>query len=198
MQRSGSIKEAILDQAEQEAQKILLEARRKADQILKNAEEERNAKLEEIRRKTVEEANRESERIRTKANVEAKRATIERKMMLLAKITEEARKMLKERKTSYAVEEFIKTSLTDGLPMFSKDAKLHMYVNSKDLSSAKKALRDLNLSASIAIEPNDNILGGVIIESWDHRVRFDNNYESRLNSYIEKHLSQIAKALFES
>lgn len=82
--------------------------------------------------------------------------------------------------------------------MFSEDSKLHMYVNSKDLNSARKVLKDLKLSDSMDIETNDNILGGVIIESWDHRVRVDNSYDARLNSYIEKHLSQIGKALFES
>lgn len=198
MQRSGSIKEAILDRAREEAQKIIVEAREKAQQILKNAEEERNAKLERMRLKPIEEANREFERIQAKANVEAKRMIIEHKMTLLAKITEETRKVLKERKFSYAVEEFIKSALIDGLSMFPQKSKLHIYVNSKDLSAARKVLEDLKLSDSVNTEVNNGILGGVIIESWDHLTRVDNSYDARLNSYMEKHLAEIARTLFES
>jgi len=193
-----SIKEAILEQANDEAEKIVEEARKKAQRILKNAEEEKNKMMEAIRSKAIEEANRMVERIQSEANADAKKIMLEKKAALLAKITEEIREVIEQRKFNYAAEESIKSLLLEGLPMFSKESKLRVFVNSKDLSAAKRVLQELKPPNSVSVEAKNDMLGGVIIESSDGLLRIDSSYDTRMRNYLEAFLPDIRRILFES
>ncbi len=195
---AGSIRQAILDRAQEEAQKIIGQARQRAEQTLKNAEQEKNARIEKMKLKIIEETKQELDRIQAKANIEARKTVVERKMALLAKIHDETRRVLQKREFSYNIEEFIRNSLKECLPTFPDKTDLRMYVNSRDLTAAKKVLSELKLSNTVNVESDNSILGGIIIESSDRRLRVDDSYDTRLSSYLEKRLSDVGAALFQS
>ncbi len=195
---AGSIRQAILDRAQEEAQKIIDQARQRAEQTLKNAEQEKNARIEKMKLKIIEETKQELDRIQAKANIEARKTVVERKMALLAKIHDETRRVLQKREFSYNIEEFIRNSLKECLPTFPDKTDLRMYVNSRDLTAAKKVLSELKLSNTVNVESDNSILGGIIIESSDKRLRVDDSYDTRLSSYLEKRLSDVGAALFQS
>ncbi len=195
---AGSIRQAILDRAQEEAQKIIDQARQRAEQTLKNAEQEKNARIEKMKLKIIEETKQELDRIQAKANIEARKTVVERKMALLAKIHDETRRVLQKREFSYNIEEFIRNSLKECLPTFPDKTDLRMYVNSRDLTAAKKVLSELKLSNTVNVESDNSILGGIIIESSDRRLRVDDSYDTRLSSYLEKRLSDVGAALFQS
>jgi len=195
---AGSIRQAILDRAQEEAQKIIGQARQRAEQTLKNAEQEKNARIEKMKLKIIEETKQELDRIQAKANIEARKTVVERKMALLAKIHDETRRVLQKREFSYNIEEFIRNSLKECLPTFPDKIDLRMYVNSRDLTAAKKVLSELKLSNTVNVESDNSILGGIIIESSDRRLRVDDSYDTRLSSYLEKRLSDVGAALFQS
>ncbi len=195
---AGSIRQAILDRAQEEAQKIIGQTRQRAEQTLKNAEQEKNARIEKMKLKIIEETKQELDRIQAKANIEARKTVVERKMALLAKIHDETRRVLQKREFSYNIEEFIRNSLKECLPTFPDKTDLRMYVNSRDLTAAKKVLSELKLSNTVNAESDNSILGGIIIESSDRRLRVDDSYDTRLSSYLEKRLSDVGAALFQS
>ncbi len=194
---SGSLKQAILDRAREQAQKIIDEARHRAEHTLKNAEEERNTRTEKMKLKISEETKQEIERGQAKTNSEARKTLIERKMTLLAKIQNETRRVLQQREFTYSIEEFMRNSLKEILPTFSEKTELRICVNSRDLSIAKKVLSELKLSNTVNVEPDNSILGGIIIESSDKRLRVDDSYDTRLSSYLEKRLSDVGRMLFQ-
>lgn len=198
LQNSKSIEEAILERARNEAEKMILEARMRAEQLLKNAGHEKNKKLESIRMRTIEEVNAEVERMQVKANTETKRMLQDKKNELLARLAEQTREAIEKREFTYSVKESLKNLLLEALPMFPQQAKLHIFVNLKDLNAAESVLKELNLSNFADVEAKKDMLGGVIVESSDGRLKVDNSYDTRLKRYMQSFLPDISRMLFES
>ncbi len=88
------IKAKIIGDAKKEAERILKEAEEKKERILRRAKEEINKLIEEAKSKTEELKKREIERRRVVAELENKKQMLAAKRRLLDEVFEEARKQI--------------------------------------------------------------------------------------------------------
>ncbi|MFH0848293.1 MAG: V-type ATP synthase subunit E family protein [archaeon] len=198
MQEGASLKEAILRQATEEGEKIIAEAEQEAGQVLQSAKQQRDTQLETIRLGIIQQANKRMERTQAEAKAQAKKATLQHKTRLIAKLRDDVRKQIETSQSTDAAGQSIKKLLVQALQMFPQSPRLRITVRDSQMSVAKKVIEELGLSSSATIEGTGGIIGGVMIESADGLIRVDNSCDTRLKSYFRASLPEINRALFES
>jgi len=189
------ISEAVVSKVRMEAQNIINEAEKKAQEEIERARKQREAKLQEEKRKMLEEAEEEAARIVAQASIKARRQLSSAKSDVITKIIDKVKQELSEFSSD---ENYFLNLIKEAIDGLGAD-KSRIYVSPKDVSRARKFLeRDKELASKIMEVKEDNLLGGVIAEDIDGKLRIDNTYETRLEMLLPKLLPEISKELFEA
>ena len=189
------ISEAVVSKVRMEAQNIIKEAEEKAQAEIERARKQREAKLQEEKRKMLEEAEEEAARIVAQASIKARRQLSSAKSDVITKIIDKVKQELSEFSSD---EKYFLNLIKEAIDGLGAD-KSRIYVSPKDVSRARKFLeRDKELASKIMEVKEDNLLGGVIAEDIDGKLRIDNTYETRLEMLLPKLLPEISKELFEA
>ena len=182
---------------EEVTNKIKEEAKKQADHLLsladaeaKRIEKETLHEIEDYEKKLRENAEQKIARERRKAlaaaEFEGKRAVLDRKTEIVDAVMAEATKEIQK---MHAGER--KAVLQKLLKDAGKEFPIaRVHVNAKDKALVKELLKGVDVVER-------NILGGVIAESKDGKVRVDLSFETLLEQLRQEHLGELSRVLFE-
>jgi vacuolar-type H+-ATPase subunit E/Vma4 len=188
------ISEAVVGKVKLDAQKTVKEAEEKAQEEIQKAKKQREVRFEEERGRMLGEAEEEVARILAQASIKARQQLSSAKADAISKIIDGARKELSQ----VSSETHLLNLIREAMEGLSVD-KGRIYVSPKDASNVKNFLKaDKELSGKIVEVRESNILGGVIAEDIEGKLRIDNTYETRLEMLLPKLLPKISKELFEA
>ena len=187
------INEAILGKVQEEAQGIIAEAEAKAREEVVKARATLDARLEEEERKLRTQAAIEASRILAQASIKARQELLKAKSEVIDEITRRVKDTLSRATTNEAALRTLLREATNGL----ETAKSQIYVAPKDKSVVETIVRgDGELSGMVTEIKEAELLGGVIAEDAEGKMRIDNSYETRLEILLPKILPQVSKELF--
>ena len=178
------VKEEILEKAGREASEVVDAAQAEARAIMRAAEkqmQQHQQLVEEDGEKTAELMKR---REVASAELELQKQLLSAKNELIESVFAQARKRLKLRSDK---------SREADMKAMLKAASLEMDVAIVQCNSRDTRLLD---GSGLKIVKNDAMLGGIIAESPDGKLRVDYNYETLLGQARMKVLSDVARKLF--
>jgi vacuolar-type H+-ATPase subunit E/Vma4 len=189
------ISQAVLSKVRSEAHSITQEAEKKAQEEIEKAKKQRDARLAEERGRILGETEEEAARILAQASIKARQRVSSAKAGAIAKIIDGARQELSQISSDESHLLNLIKEATNGLGV----DRCRIYVSPKDVATVTKLLEaDKELSGRILEVRESNIVGGVIAEDIEGKLRIDNTYETRLETLLPKLLPEIGKKLFEA
>jgi len=186
----------ILQKAREEAERIMNEAKMKAERMKKAKLEDR---IEEVKKKE------ENELATIRSNQRLK--LLKAKDEILQEIFVEARKKLEEEAESAKPRyfRFLQESIVAGLTRLSGE-RFVIFTNERDMKSIEKALEGIETKATemkkgnVALElssRNLKTIGGALVCTQDQNRCYNDTIEARLEEYREIHASKAIEILFE-
>ena len=183
-----ALSRAVQSEARADAEQLLTDAKAKADAIRQRAQEQAQAE----RQKILERAQREAEHVRSQclaaAGLQAQRHRLERREKLLDKVFDTARQRMPtiQQWTDYdqIVREWIREAVTY---LGSSAARLRADANTHTILT-ESALTELSEELSVELrleEPMEHGLG-IVAETMDGHLRYENTLEARLERLQDK------------
>jgi len=183
-----ALSRAVLSEARAEAEQILADARDKADAERQRAQEQAHAEGQEI----LERARREAEHVRSQclaaAQLQARKLRLERREKLLDEVFDAARQRMStiQQWTDYQqiVREWVRKSVTY---LGSDAARIRADERTREILAAG-ALGELSAELNVQLqleEPLDHGLG-VVAETMDGHLKYDNTLEARLERWQDE------------
>ncbi len=178
------VKQDILEKARKEADEILAAAAADARAIMKSAEKQ----AQDCEKALAEEEDKAAELMKRRevasAELEMQKQVLSAKNELIESVFDVVRKRLKLRSDK---------SRENDVKALLKAASQEM-----DVAVVQCNTRDAKFieGGGLKIDKNDALLGGIIAESPDGRLRVDYSYETLLGQVKAKVLSDVAKKLF--
>lgn len=174
---------AILNEAQEEADQILIEAKENADAIIQRGEEQANRERERI----LDRAQQSADRIRSQAiastQLKARTMQLESREKQLEKVFETARAQLKSVQQRSDYREIARSLLRDGLIQIKANSVIIQAdeITMKHLS--KDYLEELSKELRVRIQVGETLENqiGVVIDSENKRIHFDNTLDNRLS-----------------
>lgn len=187
------INEAILSKVQEEARGIIAEAEEKAREEVEKAHGLLEARLEEERRKLRAEAEVEAARILAQGLIRARQELLKAKSEVIDEITRRVKDALSRATGNEAALGALLREATNGL----ETNKSQIYVAPRDKNIVETIVsKDGELSGIVMGIKEADLLGGVIAEDIEGKMRIDNSYETRLEILLPKILPQVSKQLF--
>ncbi|MCD6509065.1 MAG: hypothetical protein J7L11_01550 [Thermoprotei archaeon] len=202
-----ALKQEIRELARKEAERIIEEAKIKADAIIKQAKQ----RAEEIARAKVERGIKEARR-----NISSRIAAIKMKRRqeiarlkeeYVEKVFQEVHKRLEEfvanNREEYA--KVLRNLVLEALSEISSHGdEFLILINEKDRDILYEALADieermykaLGRRIRLSIEEELECMGGAIVATKDRRVYYNNTLEARLHYARERYAERILRILF--
>lgn len=187
------INEAILSKVQEEARSIIAEAEEKAREEVEKAHGLLEVRLEEERRKLRAEAEVEAARILAQGLIRARQELLKAKSEVIDEITRRVKESLSRTTSNEAALGALLKEAISGL----ETDKSQIYVASRDKNIVETIVsKDGELSGIVMGIKEADLLGGVIAEDIEGKMRIDNSYETRLEILLPKILPQVSKQLF--
>jgi V/A-type H+-transporting ATPase subunit E len=193
---TDKIREAILNKAGEEAQKIVSDAEEKAREMLAQAESQKNIKYEEEKKKIIAEARRESSKTLAQASLKARQQILTVKDGVVKDVFSNVKDTLSKEIKDKSI---FARLITETIDAFESEAKLRILAAPKDLKIVEEVLGEHdNLKERVAEVKEIECLGGIMGETLDGMVSIDNTFDMRLEMLVPKLLPEIGKKLFGS
>ncbi|MBN1828297.1 MAG: V-type ATP synthase subunit E [Deltaproteobacteria bacterium] len=188
------IREAILEKARAEAEKIVADAGAAAKEMIARAKKRNEERIAEERKKLVAQAERESARILARAALKARQTILRAKDSIIVEILEQAKKKISEDKPDRDSLAALIRELIDA----TESAEPMVLRGTERDGKTLQALLDSDSLFQSRISHVDSweCLGGAALESADGKVLFDSTYETRLVMLVPKILPDIGRHLF--
>ncbi|NAZ12517.1 MAG: hypothetical protein GU361_07375 [Desulfurococcales archaeon] len=184
------IKEKLLSEAREKAENIVKEAEEKANEIIRQAQEEWRRRYEEYKRQELKKIYEKNAQIESEARLKARIIVSQTKAEIIEKLFEDIKRKLEDRQ--FDVKKSLELLLTQSLKEASAIKKI--VVSPKDKKILEDIISEFGLK-NINIKENENMIGGLIVESVDG-VIIDNSYDTRLLNLKEKRLNEIQRLLW--
>jgi vacuolar-type H+-ATPase subunit E/Vma4 len=184
------IKEKLLSEAREKAENIVREAEEKANEIIRHAQEEWRRRYEEYKKQELKKIYEKNAQIESEARLKARIIVSQTKAEIIEKLFEDTKRKLEDRQ--FDVKKSLELLLTQSLKEASAIKKI--VVSSKDKKILENVISEFGLK-NIDIKENENMIGGLIVESVDG-VIIDNSYDNRLLNLKEKKLNEIQRLLW--
>jgi len=184
------IKEKLLSEAREKAENIVREAEEKANEIIRQAQEEWRRRYEEYKRQELKKIYEKNAQIESEARLKARVIVSQTKAEIIEKLFEDTKRKLEDRQ--FDVKKSLELLLTQSLKEASAIKKI--VVSPKDKKILEDIISEFGLK-NIDIKENENMIGGLIVESVDG-VIIDNSYDTRLLNLKEKGLNEIQRLLW--
>ncbi|MCL0069822.1 V-type ATP synthase subunit E [Dehalococcoidia bacterium] len=187
------INEAILSKVQEEARGIIAEAEEKAREEVEKARRLLEVRLEDERRKLRAEAEVEAARILAQGLIRARQELLKAKSEVIGEITRRVKESLSRTTSNEAALGALLKEAISGL----ETDKSQIYVAPRDKVIVERIVSgDGELSSMVTGIREADLLGGVIAEDIEGKMRIDNSYETRLEILLPKILPQVSKQLF--
>ena len=192
-----TLERAVLDEARAQAEKILAEARLKADDLRRQAREQAAAE----RAKVITQATLETERLRSQTvaitQLESRTLALDQREKLLLSVFESAREKLPEVQRDPEYKRIAPRLLREALlQLGAASATVHAdKATQKILTAAllEKISKELKVRAQMGKPLKNGI--GVIVETGDGRRQYDNTLETRLKRMQDTLRSSVYRLL---
>lgn len=188
------LREGILDYAKREAKKMVNEAEKKAKEIIEEAKRTWEARKKEEERKILGDAKRRAEEILVEAKIKARMNIAKAKNQVIQEAMEAVKRKLLS--GNYDRRKSLENLLKESLDAIGY-VDVIVYVRSSDIDVIKSIVKKEKLKQVKEIKVNDNIIGGVIVESIDKTMIIDNSYDSRLKAIESRMLQILSRELFK-
>lgn len=187
------INKAILDKVQEEARDIIAEAEAKAAEEIEKAKKQCESRIEEEKRKLISEAEVEADRISAQASIKARQELLKAKSKIIDEIISKVKDTLSKSASS---ERVLSTLLVESIEHLETD-KARIYIASKDKGTVEELVtKSRELAGKIEEIKETNLMGGVIVEDVEGKMRIDNSYYTRLEMLLPQILPEISKELF--
>ncbi len=187
------LRDAIMERAREEADRILRGAEEEAKAEVESAKRAKEEEARVLREKLLKEAEVEAARIIARARIRAKNIVLEAKNRVIEEVIESAKRSLSGH--SLGREASLARLLRESARGLG-GSRLRVMVSRGDLEIAKRLIQgDGELSKRVEEIAEAECSGGVMVEEVDGGVRIDNTYEARLAMLIPRLLPMIGKEL---
>jgi V/A-type H+-transporting ATPase subunit E len=177
-----ALSRAIMTDARSEADQLLEDARAKAESIKKQAQEQAEAERKQI----LDRANQEAARIRSQVisttQLKARTMQLEHREKLLDKVFQTAQQELSSVQQWKDYDEIAQNLLREALMQLEVN-EVRILADKRTMSAySKKFLDDLSQEMNVKISEGDPLEQGVgvIVETVDKHMQYDNTLETRL------------------
>ncbi len=193
--------EKINQEAEEEIKIILDKARLEAGNILVQAQREAESKKELILNELERDIQKSKEKIFSSLNLEKKRLVLTEKEMFVHAVLAELDKDFEEFRETGDYLDFLKKAVIEGIKVIGQNSAViyYSFMDARYFSETFLAeVRKLCLEAGCAVKFNKAEFEdlGVIINSIDGRVMYDNRLSSRLARNKEEISGELLKKAF--
>ena len=191
---TDKIRDAVLEKAKSEADKVITDAEERAREIEKKAKDQQRDRFEDVKKKIIADARREAAKITAQASLRGRQAVLKEKDTILTMIVDRVKTGLSE--TPMGQDLFL-ALVKETLAALETDKQLVLYVAPRDMATVRGYIdNDSDLANKIATVKEHGCLGGVMVETDDGMVSIDNTFDMRLEMLIPKILPEIGKKLF--
>lgn len=187
------LRDAVMERAREEADRILRGAEEEARAEVERAKEAKDEEAEVLRKRLLKEAEVEAARIMARARIRAKNIVLEAKNKVIEEVIESAKRSLSSH--SLGREMSLAHLLRESARSLS-GSRLRVMVSKADLEIVRRLIQgDEELSKRVEEVAEVECSGGVVVEEVDGGARIDNTYEARLAMLISRLLPMIGKKL---
>lgn len=173
---------AVLSEARLDADQILAEAREKAEAIQKHAQEEAEFQRKEILEKAAQEAERIRGRILASAQLQSRTEQLEHREKLLNSVFETAEKEIASIQAWNEYGEIASYLLREALShLEAKTVRILADETTRQVLS-KQIVEKISEDLHVELQFGETLKNatGVVVETLDGRLRYDNTLETRL------------------
>ncbi len=173
---------AILKEAEVDAQQMREEAKTKADEIRKRAQDDAQKARDEILEKARQEADRVRSQSISSAQLKARTMQLEQREKLLDRVFQAAKEKLADVQKRPDYDQLAAMLLREALTQLRVNkAQIHADQATRQLLE-KKALGDISneLKGQFTVADNLEEGRGLIVDAADGKLHYDNTLETRL------------------
>jgi vacuolar-type H+-ATPase subunit E/Vma4 len=181
----------VEQEAQEEAGRILAEARAQSEAVVAQAGERAEALRRDFRQRSESEERAAEARARSAANLEAQALLLEAKSRALETLFAEAGRMM-EKLPSDKRRRALKELMAEAAQGLS--GRLRLEVSPRDEAVARELLKELKLEAEVAADPK--IDGGVVARSQDGQSLVLNRISDRLKQAKPLLTADLAKTLW--
>ncbi len=177
------LSQAVMREAQSEAEQILSQAREDARKILKDAQEQAEAERKVI----LERASQEEERTRRQAiaaaQIKARTLQLKKREEILNKVFKEARQQLSSLQQWSDYDRIVRNLLREALIRLETGSALIQADEVTLQSLTDEALEEISKELDVKLQVKGTLEQGigVVVETEDGRRRFDNTLEVRLD-----------------
>ena len=182
---------AIKEEAQREAEKILLEARTRSEAELKDIQERIQRELEEESQRQRAEAHFQAQKIIDAAELAARKTIVATRETIVREAMEELQRALKDIRHHPEYKSFMERALKEAMDALPGKNFIVRF-NPED-QRFERRLKELaqKRGASIDLEKDPHISGGLQVYTADGRILYDNTVEARLQRLKETIQRQI-------
>jgi len=189
--------QAVLSEARADADRLLAEARSKAESIQRQAEEQAAAERTAILERAAQDADRIRRQATATAEIKVRMLQLEHREKMLADVFKAARKQLPSVQIWKEYEEIVDHLLREALVHLGAEvADIHADKHTGRLLTRKKldAIgKELNIKLSLKKPLSKGM--GILVETTDKRMHYDNTLETRLELMQSTLRSPVYKIL---
>jgi V/A-type H+-transporting ATPase subunit E len=185
---------ALDEQCRSECQAVFQEAEREAKRILEQAE----ADAEEIRRskkeKAIASAESEAAALLYSARLRAKNLAVEVKESVLEEVIKRAHEETEKLRNDPAYPELMADLLKEAVAVVGDEGVVH--VDPRDRGVAEKALSLTGLGGKFSLQDDLECSGGLVVSDREGRINIVNTFDERLKRAKERLKLDITRILF--
>jgi vacuolar-type H+-ATPase subunit E/Vma4 len=204
MENADAICGKIRQDAEYESQNLFAASDQKAEKILAAAKAEAEKRRLGLEQETDKEVQRIKERIFSTLNLEKKRLTLGEKDRFVEAIFEQVRKNAEEFRSSPEYKTFLEKAAIEGIKVIGQTDIEVFYsfldehiINDGFIKKIEGLCSDvMKQKCTVKSRKSDFKDIGIIINSRDGRMMFDNRFLSRLNRSHEDIYMELLKEVF--
>lgn len=189
-----SMREAILSRARKEADAILEDAWKRADEMVRKAKDQQRQRYEAQRQRLLSEASREASRMIAQAELRSRQELLKEKDAIIREMLEKLKLRISGTAPSA---ETLAHLITEAVDAFQSDEPLKIMTSARDLGAVNDIVkRDPKFRDRVIAVEETRCMGGVICESADGQVSVDNTFDTRLEMLIPKMMPKVGGMLF--
>ena len=180
----------IIENATSQADSLLASAKKERSRILCEANQEAESRKKEILKKSEVETEKMKQKIYSTLNLEKKKLFLEEKSKFIESILEKTRAMAMEFRKDPAYKEFLEKAILEGIKVVA-EKEVEVLYSALD----EKIIKDINV-ANAKFKKSDFKDIGVIVQSNDSRLIFDNTFSARFKRMYEDIYMDLLRGVF--
>ncbi|MBU1912152.1 MAG: hypothetical protein KKB22_01280 [Candidatus Omnitrophica bacterium] len=180
----------IIEDASSQADSLLVSAKKESSRILEEANQEAEFRKKEILKKSEIEIEKMKQKIFSTLNLEKKKLFLEEKSRFIESILEKVKLLAMEFRKDPGYKEFLEKAILEGSKVVAEE-EVEVLYSALD----EKIIKDINI-AKARFKKSDFKDMGIIVQSNDSRLIFDNTFSARFKRMHEDIYMDLLKGVF--